>query len=104
VSTVVCGSSNPSSFVDASTCITGAQAVTLESVYQNWTSVEGGWLFPSYVPGSEPEWDVMLGETPFQLARKCIVDDEKGITVLMFRAKPIISCTKCTTTHPYSEL
>jgi hypothetical protein len=56
--------------VDALTCITEAQAVTLGAIYQNWTSVNDEQLFPSYLPGSELHWEVMLGELPFQLARK----------------------------------
>ncbi|KAG9103754.1 hypothetical protein FRC07_009928, partial [Ceratobasidium sp. 392] len=67
-STVVCGSPKPSPFVNASTCITRAQAKTIDSVYQNWTSASGELISPTYLPGSEAGWGITLGETPFQLA------------------------------------
>jgi len=65
-STVVCGSSNPSPLVNASTCITESQATTLEALYQNWTSIEGKHLSPSFVPGSEAGWQTWYKDTSLQ--------------------------------------
>lgn len=68
-STVVCGSSNPSAYVNSSTCITEGQATTLEAVYKNWTSADTGeLLFPSYDPGSETLWQALLSGEPFGLS------------------------------------
>ncbi|CAE6340027.1 unnamed protein product [Rhizoctonia solani] len=68
-STVVCGASTPSAYVNSSTCITEGQATTLAAVYKNWTSsVTGELLFPSYDPGSESGWAALLSGTPFGLS------------------------------------
>ncbi|KAG8735066.1 hypothetical protein FRC12_018234 [Ceratobasidium sp. 428] len=72
-STVVCGSANPSRFVNGSTCITGGQAKTISAVYQDWISPVGKPIFPALLPGSEAGWGFALGETPFPVARGCIV-------------------------------
>ncbi|QRV75223.1 carbohydrate esterase family 1 protein [Ceratobasidium sp. AG-Ba] len=68
VSTVVCGSSSPSLFVNASTCLSDAQARSLQSIYQDWTSSSGELLHPGYLPGSEVEWGGIVGPAPFQIA------------------------------------
>ncbi|KAF8714673.1 tannase family, partial [Rhizoctonia solani] len=68
-STVVCGASNLSAYVNSSTCITEGQATTLAAVYKNWTSsATGELLFPSYDPGSESGWTALLSGTPFGLS------------------------------------
>ncbi|CAE6426162.1 unnamed protein product [Rhizoctonia solani] len=68
-STVVCGASNASAYVNSSTCITEGQATTLAAVYKNWTSsATGELLFPSYDPGSESGWTALLSGTPFGLS------------------------------------
>ncbi|KAJ1305115.1 hypothetical protein OPQ81_000152 [Rhizoctonia solani] len=68
-STVVCGATNASAYVNSSTCITEGQATTLAAVYKNWTSsATGELLFPSYDPGSESGWTALLSGTPFGLS------------------------------------
>ena len=37
----------------ATQCLHQAQINTMNRIYQNWTTDEGQWLFPSYLPGSE---------------------------------------------------
>ncbi|KAG8711144.1 hypothetical protein FRC09_020757 [Ceratobasidium sp. 395] len=66
--TVVCGSPNPSRFVNGSTCITSGQAKTIGAVYQDWISTAGEPIFPALLPGSEAGWGFALGETPFPVA------------------------------------
>ncbi|KAG8754121.1 hypothetical protein FRC11_006852 [Ceratobasidium sp. 423] len=69
LSTVVCGATNASAYVNPSTCITEGQATTLAAVYKNWTSsATGELLFPSYDPGSESGWTALLSGTPFGLS------------------------------------
>lgn len=65
LSRVACGSSNSSPYVNAANCLSAPQLVTLKAIYTNWTSTSGGFLFPTFEPGSESGWGFTVNGIPF---------------------------------------
>ncbi|QRW22252.1 feruloyl esterase B [Rhizoctonia solani] len=67
LSNLACGASNPSAFVDANTCLSGQQMITLDAIRSNWTSSEGAFLFTTVEPGSEFGWNSSVSGVPYQV-------------------------------------
>lgn len=55
---LLCGSAGAGT--NSSTCLTGAQLATLNSIYSDYYA-QGRFAFPGLEPGSEAQWGVLLG-------------------------------------------
>ncbi|CAE6437042.1 unnamed protein product [Rhizoctonia solani] len=67
LSNLACGASNPSDFINSSTCLSEQQIVTLDAIRSNWTSSNGKLLFTTVEPGSEFGWNGSVTGVPYQV-------------------------------------
>ncbi|CCO29836.1 hypothetical protein BN14_03857 [Rhizoctonia solani AG-1 IB] len=67
LSNLACGASNPSAFVNSSTCLSEKQTLTLDAIRSNWTSSNGEFLFTTAEPGSEFGWNSSISGVPYQV-------------------------------------